>query len=66
MTLECRETQLEAAQEDGMIAGLDLSNQGADCPFGHHENALRTVWHRGFAMGRIKLKAMSESSLQAK
>jgi hypothetical protein len=66
MTVECSEARLEAAQEDGMMAGLDLSNQGADCLFGHHEHSLRTAWHGGFAIGRTKLKAQTKGDFKAK
>lgn len=54
MTDERKGDALLAAKEDGVLSGLEINNQAADCPFGHRHLALRTAWLAGFAIGRNK------------
>jgi hypothetical protein len=62
MIFELERKGLEAAQEDGILSGLKMSNQATDCPFDHHQHALRSAWLLGFSIGRTKMRASNRGS----
>jgi ribosome modulation factor len=51
MINELEKQHLEAAQEDGVLSGLEFSSQAKACPFAHHQHALRSSWLLGFSIG---------------
>jgi hypothetical protein len=58
MINELERHRWKAAQEDGVLSGLEFSDQAADCPFDHGQNALRSFWLLGFSIGRSKRKSL--------
>jgi ribosome modulation factor len=62
MINELEGLRLQAAQEHGVLSGLELSKQAADCPFDHKEHALRSSWLLGFSIGRSKRRASKAGS----
>jgi ribosome modulation factor len=64
MIFELERKGLEAAQEDGILSGLETSNQATDCPFDHHQHAKRSAWLLGFSNGRTKMRALHRGSFR--
>jgi ribosome modulation factor len=62
MISELEEKALAAAQEDGVLSGLELNGRAADCPFDQRQHALRSSWLLGFSIGRSKRRASKAGS----